>query len=194
MRNTLNVYIWIVLLWVVFLVPGHVSANQQPKGDQTADAKSNPDISAPDLTKIIPLSANLSGLFARLKNNLEQGDDFSAIETKYVVIAADLETLTSEFDQLKETDGFNYSRIYVLRQAVAARKTLLENISKPLVNEIRRVDSWKMEWLSEKERWEAWQSSLLRNQPPEQLKRISARRLGQLIPGLNLSCIASRIC
>ena len=186
MRKTIILFLEIVLIGLVFLLPGYVSADQQQKGAQTADAKLKPDMAVPDLTEIIPLSVNLSGLFARLKNNLEQGDDFSAIETEYSAIAADVETLTSEFDQLKETDAYNYSKIFVFRQAIAAKKSLIENISKPLTNEIRRVDNWKTEWLSEKERWEAWQLSLLKNKPPEQLKRVFGKALGTIDTGLNL--------
>ena len=61
MRNTTNIIFGIVLLWVVFLVPGYVLASQQQKGDQTADAKLRQDIAAPDLAAIIPLSSKLSG-------------------------------------------------------------------------------------------------------------------------------------
>ena len=186
MKYTTNIILGIMLTGILFLVPGYVSADQQAKGDQTADAKLKLDIAVPDLTEIIPLSANLSGLFAGLENNLQQGDDFSDIETAHAAIAADLETLTSEFDQLKEASSYNYSKIFVLRQAIAAKKIQLENINKPLTNEITRVDSWKTEWLSEKERWEAWQSSLLKNQPPEQLRRVFGKALGTIDTGLEL--------
>jgi len=186
MKYTTNIILGIVLTGILFLVPGYVSADQQQKGAQAADTNQKPDIETPDLTKIIPLSASLSGLFAGLENNLQQGDDFSAIETEYAAIAADLETLTNEFDQLKETGAFNYSKVFVLRQAIAAKKSQLENINKPLTDEIRRVDKWKMEWLSEKEQWEVWQSSLLKNQPPEQLKRVFSKALNTIDTGLEL--------
>ena len=175
-----------MLIGVVFLVPGYVPASQQQTGTQTAGTKPIPENAVPDLTEIIPLSANVSGHFARLKNDLEQGDEFSAIETKYAAIATELKVFSSKLDQLKETGAFNYSTIFALRQAIAAKKTLLENISKPLENEIRRVDSWKMEWLSEKERWEAWQASLLKNHPPEQLKQVFSKALKTIDTGLEL--------
>ncbi len=186
MRKTANIILGIVLIGVVFLVPGHVAADQQQKEAQTPDAKLKTKIAVPDLTEIIPLSATLSGLFTRLKNGLEQGDDFSAVEKEYAAIAADLDAFTRKLEQLKETGTFNYSKIYVLRQAIAVKKTMLENISKPLKNEIRRVDGWKTEWLSEKERWEAWQSSLLKNQPPEQLKRVFGKAFKTIDGGLEL--------
>lgn len=176
----------IVLLWPVFLVPGYVLASQQQEERQAADTNQKSDMAVPDLSKIVPLSANLSGLFTRLKNNLEVSDDFSAVEKEYAAIGADLEILTGEFDQLKETGAYNYSKIFVFRQTIAAKKARLVNINKPLTGEIRRVDGWKTEWLSEKERWEAWQSSLLKNQPPEQLKQVFSRALGTIDTGLEL--------
>jgi potassium efflux system protein len=186
MRKTVNIILGIVLLWVVFPVPGYVSASQQQKGAQTADAKLKPEIAVPDLTKIIPLSADLSGLFARLKNNLDQGDDFSAIETKYAAIAAELEEITRKFDQLKEVDGYSIAQLHKLRGDAANKKFLLAFVSKPLITEIRRVDSWETEWLSEKMRWEVWQSSLLKDPSPEQLKRVFRNAQNTLDTGLEL--------
>jgi len=186
MKNKTNIILGIVLTGIVFFVPGCVLAGQQQKGAQAADTNIKSDIAVPDLTKIIPLSTNLSGLFASLKNNLEQGDDFFAIEAEYAAIAADLETLTHEFGQLKKTGDYNYSKIFMLRQAIGVNKTLLENISKPLENEIGRVDKWKTEWLSEKKRWESWQSSLLKDQPPEQLKQVFNKTLRTIDTGLGL--------
>ena len=176
----------IVLLWMVFPMPGDVSAGLQQTEAQAAETKQKPEIVVPDLTEIIPLSANLSGLFKRLKNDLEQGDNFSAVEKEYAAIAADLDAFTGNLEQLKETGGNTFTKIYVLSQAIAAKKGLLENIGKPLKNEIRRVDRWKTKWLSEKERWEVWQSFLLKNQPPEQLKRVFRKALNTIDTGLEL--------
>jgi len=186
MRNTTNIILGIVLLWVVFLVPGYVLASQQQKGDQAADSKLKPDIAVPDLTTIIPLSSKLSGLFARLKNNLKQVADFSTVEKEYAAIATDLEELIRKFDQLKEAEAYNITKIYVLQLSIENMKNLLANVSKPLTNEISRVDSWKTEWMSEKTRWEVWQSSLLKDQAPEQLKLVFGKALKTIDTGLDL--------
>jgi small-conductance mechanosensitive channel len=186
MRNRAIIILSIVLLWAFFLVPGDVLASQQQEENQAADTNQKPDTPVPDLTEIIPLSANLAGHFSHLKNSLQQGGDFSAIKAEYAAIGADLKTLTDEFDQFKETGDYSYSKIFVLRQAIAAKKSRLESIDKPLIIEIRRVYGWKTEWLSKKEHWEAWQSSLLKNQPPEQLKRVFSKALGTIDTGLEL--------
>jgi potassium efflux system protein len=186
MRNTTNIIFGIVLLWVVFLVPGYVLASQQQKGDQTAGAKLKPDIAVPDLAAIIPLSSKLSGLFARLKNNLNQVADVSPIEKEYAAIATDLEELTRKLNQLKETDGYNITRIYMLKQGIGNMKTLLGHVNKPLTNEISRVDSWKTEWMSEKARWDVWQSAMLKDQAPEQLKLVFRKAINTIDTALDL--------
>ena len=58
-------------------------------------------------------------------------------------------------NKIKETDGYNTAKIYALRRTVANKKIVLENIGKPLRDEIRRVDNWKMQWQSMKTRWES---------------------------------------
>ena len=143
MRKTTYLILGIVLLWAVFLVPGYVLASQQQEERQAADTNQKPDMAVPDLSKIIPLSANLSGLFTRLKNNLEVSDDFSAVEKEYAAIGADLEILTGEFDQLKETGAYNYSKIFVFRQTIASKKARLVNINKPLTGEINYSNVFK---------------------------------------------------
>ena len=172
MRKTVNILLGIALLWAVFLLPGNVLAVWQPKKDQSADEKRKPEIAVPDLTRIIPLSADLSGLFARLQNDLNQRGNFSDIETKYTSIAAALEASTRAFDQLKETVGYKARQIHKFREDAANQKFQLAFISKPLITEIRWIDSWKKEWLSTKRRWEVWQASLLKDQSPEQIKQV----------------------
>jgi potassium efflux system protein len=175
-----------VLLWVVFLVPGNVSAAWPQKKDQPAEAKPEPEVAVPDLANIIPLSADLSGFFARLQNNINQGDDFSAIEMKYAAIAAELEESTRTSDQLKETVGYKIVQLHKFREDAANQKFLLAFVSKPLITEIRRIDGWKTEWLSEKRHWDVWQASLLKDQSPEQIKQVFRDAQKTLDTGLEL--------
>lgn len=170
MRKTVNILLGIAVVWVIFLVPGEVSAVLQKIGAQTAGAEQKPEITIPSVARIIPLSANVSGLFTRLQNNLRQGGDFSDIEKRYAAIGAELEMLVREFVQLKETGGVKIRDLYRFREVAVSQNFVLESIGKPLVAEIRRVENWKTEWLAEKSRWKAWQSSLLEDQSPEQLK------------------------
>jgi len=169
MKNSTNIIFCNALLFIVLLLSGYVSASEPQKGEKIAVATQKQG-AIPELAEVIPLSAKLSGRFAELQNNLKHVPDTSVIEQKYARIATDLKHLTREINQLKKFDRYNLAKIYALNQAVSNKNSLLKNIGKPLIDEIRLIDDWKTQWLSEKVSWDNWQSFLLKDQPPEQLK------------------------
>lgn len=187
MRNTLNIVVWIVLLSIVLLGPGNLFASKQGKASQTAVTTIKHDTPAvPKLTEIIPLSAALTGSLANLRNNLNQVADFAAVEKTYAVIATDVEKYTSKYSKIKEINSLNIGQLYVLRQNIADNKYLLEDVSKPLTDQISRIDSWKTEWVAEKNRWNFWQTSLLQDQAPEQLILAFKKAHGTIDTGIGL--------
>ncbi len=185
-RNTITIVVGALLL-LVFLGGSKVLASPLDQAKQTAAAPTTQDSPAvPELTDIIPLSAALTGSLANLKNKLNQVEDYHAVEKTYAAIAADVEKYANRYNQLKEIDSYNIAQLYALRQAVADKKYLLENVSKPLKDQIKRIDSWKTHWLTEKKRWDSWQSSLLQEQAPEQLKLAFKKAHETIDTGLNL--------
>ena len=170
MKKPTNIIFCNVLLFVALLISGYALANEPPKGEKIAAATQKQDTLVPELADIIPLSAKLSGRFAELKNNIKKAPDTSIVDQEYARIATDLKDYTRKLNQLKKTDSYNLAKIYALNQAVANQKNQLEDIGKPLIDGIRLIDDWKTQWLSEKVRWDNWQSFLLKDHPPEQLK------------------------
>lgn len=186
MRSTINRIIGIVLLSAVLFTPGYVPASEQKQEQKTISTQLNADTAVPDLAEIIPLSAELSGLLANLKNNLNHIDNLVSIDKEYAAVATDLEKFAAEYNKIKETAGYNTAKIYALRRTVAKKKIALEDIGKPLKDEIRRIDNWNTQWQLLKTRWEYWQSSLLRDQAPEQLKLAFRKTHGTIDTGLDL--------
>jgi potassium efflux system protein len=170
MKNAINLIFWIVLLSVVPPAPGNVLASQQNKKNQTEVTHPKPSAEVPHFNEIIPLSSKLSGQLAKLKNKLNQLADLSLVEKEYAVVAADVESFARQYKQIKKIDNYNTAKVYVLSRAATNKKILLEKVSKPLIEEMSRVDLWKTQWLTEKKHWDYWQSSLLGDQAPEQLK------------------------
>ena len=170
MKNSTHIIFCNALLFLVIFMSAHALASEQQKEKTSSTATQKQDVKVPELAEIIPLSAKLSGRFAELTNNLKQVPDSSVVDQEYVQVATDLKGFTSKLYQLKKSDRYNLAKIYALSQAVANQESLLENVGKPLINEIRLLDGWKTKWLSEKVNWDNWQSSLLKDQPPEHLK------------------------
>jgi hypothetical protein len=66
MKNATYRIFGIVLLSVVLLAPGNVSASQQNKKNQTEVTHPKPSAEVPHFNEIIPLSSKLSGQLAKL--------------------------------------------------------------------------------------------------------------------------------
>lgn len=187
MKNAINLIFLIVLLSVVFLAPGNAPASQPQKKDkQTESTHPKPSAEVPTLAEIIPLTADLTGHLANLKNELNQLADHSTIKKEYATIGAELEDFRLKYKQIKEISVDNTANIYAIRHGITNRKSLLETLGEPLIEEINRVDSWKTQWLAEKTRWGAWQSSLLKDHPPEQLKLALKKAHKKIDIGLDL--------
>ena len=186
MKNAIKLILGIVLLSVVLLAPGNAPGSQQEKKDQKGVTETNPSGEAPDLAEIIPLAAALTGDLAKLKNKLNQLADLSVIEKEYTAIGAELKESKLKYKQIKDRSIYNTANIYEIRREVENRKSLLEAVSGPLREEINRVDSWKTQWLGEKRRWDSWQSTLLKDHPPEQLKLAFKKAHDTIDSGLDL--------
>ncbi|MDX2479989.1 MAG: mechanosensitive ion channel [Desulfuromusa sp.] len=124
----------------------------------------------PDLSKIIPMAADLSVRLVSLESQMEDDLDsepitkeFSAIETRSLAAIKQLQLLKDEQES-------NYLRYLELNQLLANEKELLDKIGKPVAEAIVRLDRWGREWLVESQRWQAWQASLLRERSPYQLR------------------------
>ncbi|MCP4342787.1 MAG: hypothetical protein GY799_28875 [Desulfobulbaceae bacterium] len=187
MKNAINLIFWIVLLSVVLLSPVNVPASQQQtKEKKTESTHPKPSAEVPTLSEIIPLTAELTGHLANIENELNQLADHSTIKKEYATTGAELEEATLKYKQIKDVNVANIAKIYAVRSVVANRKSLLETVSEPLKEEISRVDSWKTQWLAEKSSWGAWQSSLLKDHPPEQLKLAFKKAHNTINTGLDL--------
>jgi hypothetical protein len=197
MKSKTNIIIGALLLFAIFILPVYVPASQQNNEVLPTDTKQNhgdteQQIPAvPNLSGIIPKVTELSGSFADLKVNLKQVPDFLTVEKQYAEIAVDVEELASKFNQLKEEDEPNLTKVYALRRAVSDKKSLLEEVGGPLEYEIHLFDSWKEQWQSEKARWGNWESSILKDQESEQLKQAFKKATKIIDKGLDL--IAMRL-
>ena len=187
MKNAINLIVLLVLLSVAHLAPGNAPASQPQKKDKQAKStQPKPSADVPTLFEIIPLTAELTGHLENLKNELNQLAEQSSIEKEYAATGAELEEATLKYKQIKDVSVANIAKIYSVRREVANRKSLLETVSEPLKEEISRVDSWKTQWLEEKTSWGAWQSSLLKDHPPEQLKLAFKKAHNTIDTGLDL--------
>jgi small-conductance mechanosensitive channel len=176
----------VVLTMAVLLISSHALADQQPQGEQPADAKRELSDAVPDLADIIPLATKLSGRLAALENAVEGGLEDAAVEEQYAETEANLRSLDGQFQLLKDSKDASYNKFVKLKTAIEQENKSFEKISQPLGQEITQLGAWRSEWLAERKNWNEWQSSLLKEGEIDQLKTTFAKANNTIDTALNL--------
>jgi len=143
----------VVLSMAVLLISSRALADQQPKGEQPADAKRELSTAVPDLADIIPLATKLSGRLTALENAVEAGLEDAAVEGQYAETEANLRSLAGQLQLLKDSKDASYNKFVKLKTAIEQENKSLEKISQPLSDEITRLGAWRSEWLAERKNW-----------------------------------------
>jgi small-conductance mechanosensitive channel len=176
----------VVQLMAVFLTSSYVLAQEQPQSDQGPDVREESTVEVPDLADIIPLATKLSGRLATLEKRITDVRDVSEVERNYAGIEANLTDPAGQLQRLKESKGYRYIKLVDLREAVEKENKGFEKTSKPLGQAIRRLGDWRTEWLAEKQRWNKWQSALIKDGDFDQLKSTFAKATATIDKALNL--------
>jgi small-conductance mechanosensitive channel len=176
----------VVLSMAVLLISSRALADQQPKGEQPADAKRELSTAVPDLADIIPLATKLSGRLTALENAVEAGLEDAAVEGQYAETEANLRSLAGQLQLLKDSKDASYNKFVKLKTAIEQENKSLEKISQPLSDEITRLGAWRSEWLAERKNWNNWQSALLKEGEIDQLESTFATVNNTIDTALNL--------
>ena len=172
MKNLLNKTFLVVFLLLFLLIPGQLLANQPPQ-EGPSSAPSSRKLATPKLADIIPMATALSVRFVSLENDLKGALDIASIENRYALVVVGLDDLSSQLQQLEQQEISPAQKVInltALKKTIQNKKRLLKELSRPLKGEIRRLDSWRLDWLAEKGRWEDWKTSLLKGREIDRLE------------------------
>lgn len=186
MRHPRGKILGAMLAAMLLLLPYQVLAQKKVQDDNASAVKSESSPHVPNLAELIPFAAQLSGRLVALESHSQGGLDTSALEMKCSEIQSRVNALADEVQQLRDSKEHRYGKLSELRSAIQKEETLLERINAPLKEAILRFNSWRKEWLAEKERWDGWQSALLKEGAPDQIKPIFARANDTIDKALDL--------
>ena len=174
MRHSAKKILRLVLPIAVILISSHVLAQEQSKGDQTREAKQDVSEPAPDLADIIPKATKLSGNLAILEHKVSGVLDISEFEEKYARIEENLKDPAAQLQQIRDSKAVKLDKLIEIRKVMERKNGLLEEISRPLGENIRQFGTWRNDWQAEKQQWNKWESALLEDGDIDQLKSIFA--------------------
>lgn len=160
-----------MILVLCFLhIPGNGLANTQPHEAQPPVAEKEAAEEELDLANIIPSGTQLNSHLADLRNHLRDVLDIYEIERDSLEINTRLNTLADQFEQLKASKDYTFNKLVTLRNSIYLEKESLEKIEKILINVIHQLEALRKDWLSEKQLWHKWQSSLLHEGESDQIR------------------------
>jgi len=135
-----------------------------------AIAEPQPEFSEPDISKVIPLAADLSARLVYLQNHLGDLIVVTPLEAKISVIDSKVNEVAQQLQALKDSNDGNYISYFAIKQSINSELDLLKEISDSIAKSVKLVDKWENEWQAESINWQNWQTALLTDRSPEQLR------------------------
>jgi potassium efflux system protein len=163
MKNPGKKILTIVLAIAIFLISRYALPQEQSNTEQTSETKQDASESAQDLADIIPKATKLSADLAALENRVTGLPDVSEFEKKVAGIEEHLKDPAAQLQQIRDKKDGRLNKLVELRKVIELENKLFEEISKPLSEAIHQVGTWRNDWLAEKQRWNQWQSTLLKD-------------------------------
>jgi potassium efflux system protein len=161
-------------LWVaaLLLLPYGVVAQTQSQDTQPPAAEEEASSEAPDLADLIPLATELSGRLAVLEKNMVVASDVSPDQEALSEIVTNLDGHSARLKEMRASGDYRYGQLLELKAAIQSEGDSLKRMSQPLTEAIRGLGAARKEWLEERKRWQEWQSSLLEDDPLDEVKAI----------------------
>lgn len=170
--NSLIRYILSIILPVLLLFVLNGLLLAQTVGDQlTADVLEK-SVQTPSLADIIPLASDLAGKRARLENELQAMPDVSAVEKEFAAFRVEVDDVAIRLQQIKRSGNIPQAQLAGLGQELQEMSALTNEVGKPLTLKINLLAGSLGEWQAEQKRWQEWESSLLTDHAPLQLKTV----------------------
>ena len=159
-----------ILPLVLFLIFNSEVTLAQSQGDQQSAAEEAASPAALDLADIVPLATELTGRLAELKKKLQGGLNIETVEKQYDGSKDRLQELAGQLEQLRQSQKYKYNRLVEVKGAIDQESKSSDVIGQPIKEAIRELENWRKVWLSDKKRWDEWQSSQQKEGDFEQLR------------------------
>ncbi|WP_205749249.1 mechanosensitive ion channel family protein [Desulfopila sp. IMCC35008] len=125
------------------------------------------------------MAGDLTGSLAQLEYDLQQVLNVAPAEKDYAASKVKVDSIDARLQTVKDSTTSRLPKLVDLSQELRDVQALFGDVKNPLARKINRLADWKAEWLVEKNKWLAWESSLLIEQdsPPLKVALSSAREI-----------------
>lgn len=156
------------LLLALLLSPERLIA-QEPQGAQSPAAAAEQPPATPDIADLIPLATALSGRLASLERTIGDGVNLSQVEKQLAGINAIVDEYTRQFLALKASTDLRAGRLPQLKAEIEGAGDTLTEVSKSVTAKVKTFGNLRKVWLAEQKQWNAWQATLRKDEPLEEI-------------------------
>jgi small-conductance mechanosensitive channel len=175
MRLLAKNFFWVVLLAALFLMPPGVAAQKKTEAPPPAEIKKEkpPEkkpSAVPKLSELIIQATKLSNRLAVLQTQTAPEVDVNALEKKLQEVEARLAPYPAEIEQLKASPTINFTKLVSYKDTLRLNAAELADITAPLTRAIDNLGEARKQWFVERQRWQQWQSVVLKGESLDEMK------------------------
>lgn len=158
-RTTAKTLIVLTLVLAMIVVFSSIALAQESRNVN----HSTPHDSGPTLRGIgdlIPFAGRIAEREYILKTRVTTLLDLSETEKRLSSVGHSLETISKQFETLKNTTGYGYDHVSDLKAIILVRDRSLQAVVKSLLQAVNELEQWKAEWLDEKKKLKEFRESV----------------------------------
>ena len=160
-----------ILLTAFLMMDAEASAQNAESAEQPA-AKEEKEEPPPGLAELVHMSSELNERLNRLQRQSGIVFDLTAAQKWYDAITVKLDKLTERVQTQKSIEKPTYQDLTELKAVIRAENNANMDQIDNITAAIRKVESWRIEWLKESRQWTKWQEDQLDGMFPRLTKKV----------------------
>ncbi len=149
----------IALSMAMLMIMAEASAQKNQASEQPATEEKKEERS-PGLAELVSMSSELNERLSRLQAQIGNVLDTGAAQKWYDATTVKLDTLTERVQVQKSIEKPTYQDLAELKGTIRQEDSANNDQIDKITSAIHKVESWRLEWLKEYQRWTKWQETL----------------------------------
>ncbi|WP_419659210.1 mechanosensitive ion channel MScS [Desulfosarcina variabilis str. Montpellier] len=149
---------WLLAILILFsyVGPAHCEENSSP----ASSPRDTPASGAVSLADVVYKSGTLGQQLDMLKRKLEEVDSLDQMADRLKRAKTQSDQFQKRLDAINADDLQSYQLLASLKSEVRTEAVAVERVVETLTKRIQRVEEWRKNWITKKQRWQTWRASL----------------------------------
>jgi small-conductance mechanosensitive channel len=185
-RKTVKTLAFLTLTLASLAMLYCAASAQQPVGPGTTPEQTTSAPAPLGMADLLRLPTRLAERESALEGELTELLNLSAVKERFSSLSTGVDGLAQEFETLKSTAAHSYEQASAFKARLAAKAKIVDEGIESLSREVGKLEIWKAEWISEKNRLKELRNSVPRDVPLSTVEPTVARAQRSIDTALEL--------